>query len=76
MAKFRGKQLPSKKGYVEYLDLKWNDLTREINLTDEMLQNIVIEVELDEPGLEWLEHQGALLNPTQRNMDLAPIVYV
>ena len=76
-AEFRGKDLPSKKKeYVVYLNAEWDDLAREKNLTDETLKNIVIEVEQDKPRLEWLEQQGASLNPTQREMDPAPSVYV
>ena len=64
MAKFRGKDLSSKKKeYVEYLDKEWDDLARKKNLNDETLKNIIIEVEQDKPGLEWLERQGAPLIP-------------
>ena len=45
MAEFQGKDLPSKKEYVAYTDEEWNDLTREKNLNDETLKNIVVEVE-------------------------------
>ena len=76
MAEFREKDLPSKKEYVVYADEEWNDLAREKNLSDETMKNIVIEVEQDKVGLEWLESRGHPLAPTQRNMDLAPTVYV
>ena len=77
MAKFWEKELPSKKkDYIEYLDLEWNDLAWEMNLTEETLQNIVIEVEQDQPRLEWLKQRGAALNLTQRDMDPVPIVYI
>ena len=56
MAEFWNKKLPSKKkDYVEYSDMKWEDLAQEKNLNDEMLRNIVIEVEQKKPGLEGLE---------------------
>ena len=46
MAEFWNKEFPSKKkDYVEYLDMKWEDLAREKNLSDKMLRNIFIEVE-------------------------------
>ena len=46
MAKFRGKDLSSKKKeYVAYADEEWYDLAREKNLSDETVKNIVIEVE-------------------------------
>ena len=65
MAEFKGKDLPSKKKeYIAYLDKEWDDLAREKNLTDETLKNIVVEVEQDKLGLEWLEQRGASLNPT------------
>ena len=77
MAEFRGKDLPSKKKeYVAYADEEWDDLAREKNLSDEIVKNIVIEVEQDKVGLEWLERCGHPLAPTQRDMDLTPIVYV
>ena len=77
MAEFRGKDLPSKKKeYVAYADKEWDDLAREKNLSDETVKNIVIEVEQDKVGLEWLERRGHPLAPTQRDVDLAPIVYV
>ena len=66
MAEFQGKDLPSKKKeYVVYLDKERNDLAREKNLIDKTLKNIIVEVEQDKPELEWLEQQGAPLNPTQ-----------
>ena len=41
-----GKDLPSKKKeYVAYGDKEWDDLSREKNLSDETVKNIVIEVE-------------------------------
>ena len=74
---FRGKDLPSKKKeYVAYADEEWDDLEREKNLNDETVKNIVIEVEQDKVGLEWLERRGHPLAPTQRDLDLAPSVYV
>ena len=77
MAEFRGKDLPSKKKeYVAYVDKEWDDLAWEKNLNDETLKNIVIEVEQDQVGLEWLERRGHPLAPTQRNLDPAPSVYV
>ena len=77
MAKFREKDLPSKKKeYVAYTDEKWDDLTREKNLSDETVKNIVIEVKQDKVGLEWLERRGHPLAPTQRDVDPAPTVYV
>ena len=45
-------------------------------MTDETLKNIVIEVKQEKLGLEWLERQRALLNPTQRKTDPAPSIYV
>ena len=56
--------------------MEWEDLAREKNLIDEMLRNIVIEVEQDKGGLEWLNCQGASLNPTQRNTDPTPTIYI
>ena len=77
MAEYLGKELPPrKKDYVEYSDLEWDDLANEMNLIDKMLQNIVIEVELDKPMLEWLERRKAPLNPTQRDTDLASTIYI
>ena len=77
MAEFRGKDLPSKKKeYVAYADKEWDDLAREKNLSDETVKNIVIEVEQDKVGLEWLERCGHPLAPTQRDVDPAPTVYL
>ena len=77
MAKFRGKDPPSKKKeYVAYGDEEWDDLAREKNLSDEIVKNIVIEVEQDKVGLEWLERREHPLAPTQRDVDPAPTVYV
>ena len=76
MAEFRGKDLPSKKEYVAYTDEEWEDLAKEENLNDETLKNIVVEVEQDKPGLDWLEGCGYALAPTQRETNLAPSVYV
>ena len=77
MAEFRGKDLPSKKKeYVAYADEEWDDLAREKNLSDETIKNIVIEVEQDKVGLEWLERGGHPLAPTHRDVDPAPTVYV
>ena len=77
MAEFRGKDLPSKKKeYVAYADEEWDDLTWEKNLSDETVKNIVIEVEQDKVGLEWLERRGHPLAPTQRDVDPAPTIYV
>ena len=77
MAKFRGKDLPSKKKeYVVYLDTEWDDLAREKDLIDKTLKIIIVEVEHNKPGLEWLERRGAPLNPTQRETDLTPSDYV
>ena len=65
MAEFRGKDLPSKKKeYVAYTDEEWDDLAKEKNLSDETLKNIVVEVEKDKPGLDWLEGRGHALAPT------------
>ena len=47
----------------------------ESNLSDETMKNIIIEVEHDKVGFEWLERRGHPLAPTQRDMDLAPTVY-
>ena len=77
MTKFKGKDLPSKKKeYVTYEDKEWDDLAREKSLSDETVKNIVIEVEQDKVGLEWLERRGHPLAPTQRDVDPAPTVYV
>ena len=77
MAEFRGKDLPSKKKeYVAYADEEWDDLAREKNLSDETVKNIVIEVEQDKVGLEWLERRGHPLAPTQRDVDPALTIYV
>ena len=77
MAEFWNKELPSKKKeYVEYSDMEWEDLAREKNLTDETLRNIVTKVEEDKGGLEWLDRRAYQLNPSQRDMDPAPTVYV
>ena len=56
--------------------MEWNDLVREKNLSDETLRNIVTKVEQKKASLEWLERRGAPLNPTQRDIDPASIVYV
>ena len=61
---------------MEYSNLEWKNLAKEMNLTDETLQNIIIEVEQDKPGLEWLERCGAPLNPTPRSLDLGPTIFV
>ena len=77
MVEFRGKDLPSKKKeYVAYGDEEWDDLAREKNLSDEIVKNIVIEVEQDKVGLEWLERRGHPLAPMQRDVDSAPTIYV
>ena len=77
MAEFRGKDLPSKKKeYVAYTDEEWDDLAKEKNISDETLKNIVVEVEKDKPGLEWLEGRGHALAPTQRETDPALSIYV
>ena len=77
MVEFKGKDLSSKnKEYVAYGDEEWDDLAQEKNLNDETLKNIVIEVEEDKVGLEWLERRGHSLAPTQRDLDPAPSVYV
>ena len=77
MAEFRNKELPSKKKeYVEFSDMEWKDLAREKNITDETLRNIVTEVEADKAGMEWLDRRGYQLNPSQRDTDPAPTVYV
>ena len=77
MAEFRGKDLPSKKKeYVVYTDDEWDNLAKEKNLSDETLKNIVVEVEKDKPGLDWLEGRGHALDPTQRDTDPAPTIFV
>ena len=77
MAEFRGKDLPSKKKeYVAYKDKEWDDLAWEKNLNDETLKNIVIEIEQDKVGLEWLERRRHPLAPIQKDLDPAPSVYV
>ena len=77
MAEFREKDLPSKKKeYVAYIDEEWDDLAKEKNLNDETLKNIVIEVEQDKPGFDWLEGHGHALAPTQRDRDPAPSIYI
>ena len=64
MVEFRGKDLPSKKKeYIAYADEEWDDLTREKNLSDETVKNIVIEVEQDKVGLKWLERRRHPLAP-------------
>ena len=77
MAEFQGKDLPSKKKeYVAYTDEEWDNLAKEKNLNDKMLKNIVVEVEKDKLGLDWLEGRGHALAPTQRETDPAPSIYV
>ena len=77
MVEFRGKDLPSKKkDYVAYTDKEWDDLVRERNLNNETLKNIVVEVEQDKPGLDWLEGRGHALAPTQRDTDPASSIFV
>ena len=77
MAEFQGKDLPSKKKeYVAYTNEEWDDLAKEKNLSDETLKNIVVEVEKDKPGLDWLEGRGHALAPTQRETDPVPSIYV
>ena len=76
MTEFKRKDLPSKKEYVAYVDEEWDDLTREKNLSDETVKNIVIEVEQDKVGLEWLERRGHPLAPMQRDVDPDPTIYV
>ena len=76
MAEFWGKDLPSKKEYVAYADEEWDDLAQEKNLNDKTLKNIIIEIEQDKVGLEWLERRGHPLAPMQRDLDPAPSVYV
>ena len=57
MAEFRNKELLlKKKDYIEYSDMEWKDVAREKNLSDKMLRNIVIEIEQEKAGMEWLEH--------------------
>ena len=41
-----------------------------------MLKNIVVEVEKDKPGLDWLEGCGHALAPMQRETDPALSIYV
>ena len=76
MAEFWGKDLSSKKEYVAYTDKEWDDLAKEKNLNDKTLKNIVVEVEQDKPGLDWLEGRGHALAPTQRDTDPAPSIYI
>ena len=77
MAEFRGKDLPSKKKeYVAYTNEEWDDLAKEKNISNETLKNIVVEVEKDKPGLDWLEGRGHALAPTERETDPAPSIYV
>ena len=77
MAEFRNKELSSKKKeYVDYSDMEWEDLARKKNITEEMLRNIVTEVEADKAGMEWLDCRGYQLNPSQRDTNPAPTVYV
>ena len=76
MAEFKGKDLPSKKEYVAYLDKEWDDLAREKNLNNKTLKNIIVQVKQDKPGLEWLEQQRTPLNPMQRETDPVPSVYI
>ena len=40
------------------------------------MKNIVIEVEQDKVGLEWLGRRGHPLAPMQRDVDPAPTVYI
>ena len=76
MAEFRGKDLLSKKKeYVAYIDEEWDDLAKEKNLNNENLKNIVVEVEHDKLGLDWLVGHGHVLAPTLRDTDLAPSIY-
>ena len=42
---------------MEYLDIEWEDLAREKNLTNETLRNFVTEVEQDRGGKEWMNPQ-------------------
>ena len=77
MAEFRNKDLPSKKKeYVEYSDMEWEDLAHEKNITDKTLRNIVTEVKADKAGMEWLDRRANQQNPSQRDTDPAPTVYV
>ena len=77
MAEFRGKDLPlKKKEYVAYTNEEWDDLAKEKNLSDETLKNIVVEVEKDKPGLDWLEGRRHALAPMQRETDPTPSIYV
>ena len=41
-----------------------------------MLRNIVTEVEQDKGGVEWLDRWDNQLNPSQRDADPAPTVFV
>ena len=61
-----GKRPPfeEEKEYVSYTDEEWDDLAREKNLNNETLKNIIVEVEQDKPGLDWLEGRGHALAPT------------
>ena len=56
--------------------MEWEDLAHEKNLTDETLRNIVTEVEADKAGMEWLDCRANQLNPSQRDTDPAPTIYV
>ena len=77
MVEFRGKDLPSKKKeYVAYTNKEWDDFAKEKNLNDKTLKNIVVEVEQEKPGLDWLEGHGHALAPTQRETNPAPSIYV
>ena len=76
IAEFRGKDLSSKKEYVAYTDEEWDDLAKEKNLNDKTLKNIIVEIEQDKPGLDWLEGRAHALAPMQREIDPAPSVYV
>ena len=77
MAEFKREDLPSKKKeYVAYVDEEWDDLAQEKNFSDKIVKNIVIEVEQDKVGLEWLERREHPLAPMQRDEDPAPTVYV
>ena len=53
-----------------------NMMLKEKNLSDETLKNIVVEVEKDKSGLDWLEDRGHALAPTQRETDPALSIYV
>ena len=77
MVEFQVKDFPSKKKeYIAYTDEEWDDLAKEKNLSDETLKNIVVEVEKDKPGLDWLEGRGHALALMQRETDPAPNIYV